>query len=590
MTVQRPAVLRRTATAVTAERVVTVLLVSTLVVNLVYVAGLVAGDGTPTPVINVGVALATQWIPAAVFWIVAASTAVARLPVLLAAAGVTFTALGDTYYSLAMDGDGYLPFPSPADAAYLLFYPLMIAAVVLLLRGRLHGVRGLVLLETGVAALGAAAVLEVVLDPVIRSAVTGGGDTLASAVALSYPVLDLVLLAVIAGVVSLPTIRVGRRWWALVSGLVVFAVADVVYALLENDAAYLAGMPLDAAWAIGLGLLAWWVAGVPGSEEREVPTAPRRLVMPVPAIAVVAGLSVLVAGTRMEVSLVAVVLATLTVALGALPLVFRQALLGRMLAARDEAMRRLSALDRAKTEIMVTMNHEFRTPLTTIAGHVELLVDGGAGELPPAAVSALQTVERNAERLESLIDETLVAARLEEGEEYFAREPIELGDLVAAAVERVRPTARTRGVTLDVDGVDGPLPIDGDPAHLERALGNLLDNAVKFSGAGDRVTVTVDDAGRSEAVVRIADTGIGIPNDDLPRLFRRYFRASNVRSAAIPGIGLGLSIAQHVVRAHGGSISVESELDRGTTVTVRIPRRREPSRPRRGTATSRPPV
>ena len=312
--------------------------------------------------------------------------------------------------------------------------------------------------------------------------------------------------------------------------------------------------------------------------------------MPVPAIAVVAGLCVLVAGTRMEVSLVAVVLATLTVALGALPLVFRQALLGRMLSARDEAMRRLSALDRAKTEIMVTMNHEFRTPLTTIAGHVELLVDGGAGELPPAAVSALQTVERNAERLESLIDETLVAARLEEGEEYFAREPIELGDLVAAAVERVRPTARTRGVTLDVDGVDGPLPIDGDPAHLERALGNLLDNAVKFSGAGDRVTVTVDDAGRSEAVVRIADTGIGIPDDDLPRLFRRYFRASNVRSAAIPGIGLGLSIAQHVVRAHGGSISVESELDRGTTVTVRIPRRREPSRPRRGTATSRPPV
>ena len=590
MTVQRSAALRRAATAPTADRVVTVLLVSTLIVNVVYVVGLVAGGGTPTPLVNVGVALATQWIPAAVFWIVAASTAVARLPVLLAAAGVTFTALGDTYYSLAMDADGYLPFPSPADAAYLLFYPLMIAAVVLLLRGRLHGVRGLVLLETGVAALGAAAVLEVVLDPVIRSAVTGGGDALASAVALSYPVLDLVLLAVIAGVISLPTIRIGRRWWALVSGLVVFAVADVVYALLESDAAYLAGMPLDAAWAIGLGLLAWWVAGVPGSQEREVPTAPRRLVMPVPAIAVVAGLCVLVAGTRMEVSLVAVVLATLTVALGALPLVFRQALLGRMLSARDEAMRRLSALDRAKTEIMVTMNHEFRTPLTTIAGHVELLVDGGAGELPPAAVSALQTVERNAERLESLIDETLVAARLEEGEEYFAREPIELGDLVAAAVERVRPTARTRGVTLDVDGVDGPLPIDGDPAHLERALGNLLDNAVKFSGAGDRVTVTVDDAGRSEAVVRIADTGIGIPDDDLPRLFRRYFRASNVRSAAIPGIGLGLSIAQHVVRAHGGSISVESELDRGTTVTVRIPRRREPSRPRRGTATSRPPV
>lgn len=574
MTVQRSAALSRAATASTVARVVTVLLAATVALNVVYAVGLVAGGGSPSPVINVGVALATQWVPATIFWIVAATTAIARLPVLLAAGAITLTALGDTYYSFAMDADGYLPFPSPADIVYLLFYPLMIASLLALVRSRFRGVRGLLIVETGVGTLGAAAVLTLVLDPIVGDALASG-ELLSTAIALAYPTFDVVLLAVIAGVASLPTARIGRRWWALVGGLSVWAAADIAYALLEHEGAYLAGLPLDAAWAVGLALLAWWVAGVPGWREDGATTVAPRLAVPVPAIAVLAGLAVLVVGTRMELSLVAVVLAAATIATGTLPLVFRQALLGRMLAARDEAMRRLSALDRAKTEIMVTMNHEFRTPLTTITGHVELLVDGGAGELPPAAVNALQTVERNAERLESLIDETLVAARLEEGEEYFAREPIELGSLVAAAGERVRATGESRGVALDLVGTDASLPIDGDPAHLERALGNLLDNAVKFSDRGDRVTVTVDAAGRSDAVVRIVDTGIGIPDEDLPRLFRRYFRASNVRSAAIPGIGLGLSIAQHVVRAHGGAIVVESELDEGTTVTVRLPRRRD---------------
>lgn len=587
MTVQRPAALGRATTTVSVERVIATLLVATVVLNVVYPVGLTVAGGTPSPALNVGVALATQWVPAGIFWIVAVTTTSARLPVVLAAAAVTSTAIGDTYYSIAMDADGYLAFPSPADIAYLLFYVLMVAALVTHVRSRLRGIRGLLIVETGVGALGAAAVLTLVLDPIVGDALASG-EVLSTAIALAYPTLDVVLLAVIAGIASLPTARIGRRWWALVTGLLVWAAADIVYALLEHDGAYLAGMPLDAAWAVGLALLAWWVAGVPGSHDDGVTTVAPRLVVPVPAIAVLAGLAVLVVGTQMGLSVVAIGLAAATVATGTLPLVFRQALLGRMLAARDEAMRRLSALDRAKTEIMVTMNHEFRTPLTTITGHVELLVDGGAGDLPPAAMATLQTVERNAERLQGLIDETLVTARMEDGQELFAREPLDLRDVVDAAVDRVRASAATRHVELAVTRSEGAASIEGDAAHLERALGNLLDNAVKFSAAGDRVAVTVDAASRSDVVVTIADTGIGIPDDEVPLLFRRYFRASNVRQAAIPGIGLGLSIAQHVVRTHGGSIAVVSELDRGTTVTVRIPRRREPARRRRGSATGRP--
>src|SRR5690606_26427601 len=143
----------------------------------------------------------------------------------------------------------------------------------------------------------------------------------------------------------------------------------------------------------------WWGAGMAQRPSADVPAARAAGSLPLPTIAVLAGLAVLVVATQTPLSPLVVVLAALTVGFAAAPIAFRQAVLGRIVAAQEEAVRRLTELDRAKTDIMVTMNHEFRTPLTSLNGHVELLLDGGAGELPRPAVGMLETIERNGARL-----------------------------------------------------------------------------------------------------------------------------------------------------------------------------------------------
>ncbi len=550
-------------------RLTVALLLLTVAIDALYVLGLIVFDRDNNPVVNVGLAVAAQWFPVAVFWLVAARTGFRRVPVILAAAAVTLSATGDAYYSLAMDADGHLPFPSPADAGYLSFYPLMAAALVVLVRAQLRGVGRLVLLEIAVATVGASAVLALVLDPVIGSALANG-SVVDNLISVSYPLFDLVLLAVIAGVAAVPNVSLGARSWALITGLAIFAVADVGYALIRNS--YIAGTPLDATWAVGLGFMSWWVVGVVTPRDPAAVMSPRAFPVSLPSIAVVAGIAVLIVGTRTPVSLLPVVLAALTVGLGAVPIIFRQAMLGRMLAAQREAVRRLTALDQAKSDILVTINHEFRTPLTSITGHVELLLDGGAGDLPPAATAMLQTIERNAERLQRLVDDAFTASQFEEGRVPAFRERVDVAGLVANAVARCEPLAAGRSVRLVADLAAATLAVEGEPEHLERALAKLVDNAVKFSQPGGRVSVTVEgsDDGR-DAVILIGDEGIGIPADDIPRLFTRFFRASNVQSAAIPGVGLGLCIAQQIVRAHDGSIAVNSGVGHGTTMTVRLP-------------------
>ena len=552
------------------SRAIAVLLALTIAVDTAFLIGLVLTNGDNNPFVNVGLSLATQWIPVTAFWLVASRTGFRNLSVVLAAAAVTFSAIGDAYWSLAMDLDGYLPFPSVADAGYLLFYPLMLIALLTLVRRAMTGVGRLVLLETAVATVGASAVLAVVLDPVI-SAALAGDSALDSVVAVAYPVFDLLLLAVIAGISTLPTVSFDRHWWALITGLAIFAAADVGYAVLESAGAYTAGTPLDATWAVGLGLMTWWVMGATRPSAAPV-AAPRPTAVPLPAVAVLAGLAVLVVGTQVPLSMLAIILAALTVGLGAVPIVFRQAMLGRMLAAQDEAVRRLTELDRAKTDILTTVNHEFRTPLTSINGHVELLLDGAGGDLPEGAMTMLTTIERNGARLQSLIDETFTASRFDGAADPAARTTMDVAEITACALRQVGAAAERRGVRIDLEPGEPDLRVDGDVMQLELALTKLLDNAVKFTPAEGHVAVAVgrhpDDG---DIVIRIADDGMGIPADDIPRLFSRFYRASNVQRAAIPGVGLGLATAKQILVAHGGSIGVESEVGSGTTMTVRLP-------------------
>ncbi|TFD45760.1 bifunctional diguanylate cyclase/phosphodiesterase [Cryobacterium sp. TMT1-2-1] len=298
-----------------------------------YIGGLVLhGDGFSFLVDGV-LALLTQWVPVAVFWLASLRTRFRRPEILLAAAAVTSSALGETYYVLALDGAAAAPFPSWADVGYLLFYPLMLAALASLVRREARGLAWPVVLDGAVGSLGAAAVLAVLLGPILVSA-AAGPSALAVAVAVAYPLFDLLLVAAVVGIAATHGLDIGRRWGLLVLGLFVYAAADVAYALLELEGRYAVGTLLDASWPIGLALITLWVEGTVrrGSHGRTSASTPA---LAVPAVAVLAALGVLILGSRIPLSVLALVLASGTMGLAAVPLIFRQRLLRRQ-AGTDE--------------------------------------------------------------------------------------------------------------------------------------------------------------------------------------------------------------------------------------------------------------
>ncbi|HEY8719766.1 hypothetical protein, partial [Pengzhenrongella sp.] len=278
-------------------------------------AGLIpVGVGWFGPVVDDWLGLLSMWGPAAVCWLAVWRVGFRRSEVFLASAAVTSFAAGDTYYVAMVAPDGSLPFPSPADVGYLLFYPLMLAALALAVRRHVRGLALSVWLDSAVGSLGAASVLAVVLSPVLASAMTGS-LSMAMVVEVAYPLFDLLLVAAVAGIAALGGVRLGGRWGLLVVGLVVFAAADVVYALQVGAETYVLGTPLDAGWAIGLALMALWVGGAArrdGSPTQQTRSATGATALVVPAVATAAGLAVLVVSSRAHVSTLAVTLAGVT--------------------------------------------------------------------------------------------------------------------------------------------------------------------------------------------------------------------------------------------------------------------------------------
>lgn len=242
----------------------------------------------------------------------------------------------------------------------------------------------------------------------------------------------------------------------------------------------------------------------------------------------------------------------------------------RMYQEEEGLVEQLRVVDRAKTSFIASASHDLQTPLTSIAGYAEMLMDGDLGPVSGQQAEALTAVERSATRLRGLIDDMLTMSKIEMG--VFASElrPVDLAALVPAATEAIRPTAHENGLHLDVSCGKPGLTVNADAAQLDRVLVNLLSNAVKYTPAGGRVSVT---AGREDgnAVLRVADTGIGIPEKEQDSLFTPFFRASNAVARAIPGSGLGLSIVATIIENHHGDIRLRSADGEGTTVTVSLP-------------------
>ncbi|WP_179855049.1 ATP-binding protein [Paractinoplanes atraurantiacus] len=230
---------------------------------------------------------------------------------------------------------------------------------------------------------------------------------------------------------------------------------------------------------------------------------------------------------------------------------------------------RLHEIDTVKSDFMSTVSHELRTPLTSISGYVELMRDAEPGQLTASQERMLDVIARNARRLRDLIEDILTLSRIESGDFRTMRGPLDLAEVVLRAVAAVEPTAAKAFVGLHAD-VRGPVPVRGDSAQLNRVLDNLLSNAVKFTPAEGTVTITVERRG-DHALLVIADTGMGIPEDEAEALFGRFFRASNAIRQAVPGTGLGLAIVHTILSNHEGTIEVRSTENVGTTVTVKLP-------------------
>jgi signal transduction histidine kinase len=223
--------------------------------------------------------------------------------------------------------------------------------------------------------------------------------------------------------------------------------------------------------------------------------------------------------------------------------------------------------DRLADEFMTLISHELRTPLTSIIGYLELTLDDG--NLTEEQRGYLDVVDHNADRLLRLVDDLLLVAQLEAGQLAVRRVELDLSAVARQAVGEAQPGAAAKDITLTLDA-DVAVPLQADKGRMFRTLENLLSNAIKFTPAGGNVQVSVWHA---DGVVRleVADTGIGIAPDDQERLFERFFRTSAVAEQHFPGTGLGLYIAQAIVEAHGGSITVRSEPGKGTSFSIALP-------------------
>lgn len=235
----------------------------------------------------------------------------------------------------------------------------------------------------------------------------------------------------------------------------------------------------------------------------------------------------------------------------------------------------LKRLGRARTDFVANVAHELRTPLTSVSGYLEALLDGAKDD-PAQRDDFLHVMKRHADRLNALVGDLLQLSQIESGVYRWRRDPVDLVALSRRSVALIAPVAAKKSVAVVCRSTEPTNVLLGDGEKLTQVLLNLLDNAVKYTPENGAVEVAV---GRDEAgfVLRVADTGVGIPASDLQRIFERFYRVDRARSRDLGGTGLGLSIVKHIVEAHRGRVSVESHVGRGSTFTVRLPTSDEPT-------------
>jgi two-component system phosphate regulon sensor histidine kinase PhoR len=220
-----------------------------------------------------------------------------------------------------------------------------------------------------------------------------------------------------------------------------------------------------------------------------------------------------------------------------------------------------------RREFVANVSHELRTPLASIRLLVETL-EAGAAQDAEVAASLFRQAVAEIDHLTGLVDELLDLARLESGHLVLQLDERDPGELLVRAADRLRPQSERAGVELRVASSAGIGLVRVDQGRIEQALLNLIHNAIKFTPAGGTITLSAE--ARGELVrLAVADTGVGIPAEELPRIFERFYKRDSARRS--PGTGLGLAIAKHIAQAHGGAIGAESTPGHGTTIWIDLP-------------------
>ncbi|NGZ11412.1 MAG: sensor histidine kinase [Nitrospira sp. LK70] len=241
-------------------------------------------------------------------------------------------------------------------------------------------------------------------------------------------------------------------------------------------------------------------------------------------------------------------------------------------------MTELRRLEKIRKDFVANVSHELRTPLTSIKGYVEALLDGAKDD-PSASTTFLEIILKQSDRLNLIIEDLLELSKIESGDVSLKEDPLQLRSVIDRTLAMIKPIAdknRHRLVTV----IDPSLPpVAGDEGRLVQVLTNLLDNAVKYTPAGGTITIgaklaySVGSAEQPAGAIElsVADTGIGIPEEDRPRVFERFYRVDKARSRELGGTGLGLAIVKHIVEGHGGQVWVEGNHPQGSRFVVRLP-------------------
>ncbi|MFQ5588798.1 MAG: two-component system histidine kinase PnpS [Nitrospiria bacterium] len=227
-------------------------------------------------------------------------------------------------------------------------------------------------------------------------------------------------------------------------------------------------------------------------------------------------------------------------------------------------------LEKIRQDFVANVSHELKTPVASIKGYAETLLEGAIHDSENAE-PFLKIIHDDAERLALLIEDLLSLSKIESGKLNINFEPTDLFPIIQKVAQSLRPQSLGKSVRIDVKTPETLPQVPADKTRITQVFFNLIDNAIKYNKTGGTVRVSAKTQ-KNTVEIEITDNGIGIPKADLPRLFERFYRVDKGRSRALGGTGLGLSIVKHIVKAHNGDIRVESELGKGTTFTLTLPK------------------